>query len=120
MWRYRKIDLSQHSARSDDLVLLNSAGAHGWELVKITTNNTTYLKRETAEEDLPLDEPREERSAQPTLESGVVATVTRGSDVKPKYRDPVTGETWSGRGRMATWLKRKQDAGEVLRKYLVE
>ena len=39
--------------------------------------------------------------------------------MKPKYRDPVTGDTWSGRGRMATWLKRKQDAGEDIEKYLV-
>ncbi len=40
-------------------------------------------------------------------------------EVKPKYRDPATGETWSGRGRMATWLKRKQDAGEDIDDYLV-
>src|SRR5262245_22654163 len=32
--------------------------------------------------------------------------------VKAKYRDPKTKETWSGRGRMAGWLKDKQDAGE--------
>jgi DNA-binding protein H-NS len=48
-----------------------------------------------------------------------VATVARGLEVKPKYRDPATGETWSGRGRMATWLKRKQDAGEDIEKYRV-
>ena len=41
------------------------------------------------------------------------------SRVEPKYRDPATGETWSGRGRMATWLKRKQDAGEDIDDYLV-
>jgi DNA-binding protein H-NS len=39
--------------------------------------------------------------------------------VKPKYRDPVTGDTWSGRGRMASWLKAKQDAGEDIEKYRV-
>src|SRR4029453_10267219 len=38
---------------------------------------------------------------------------------KAKYRDPKTKETWSGRGRMATWLKAKQDAGEKIDKYLV-
>jgi DNA-binding protein H-NS len=39
--------------------------------------------------------------------------------VKVKYRDAKTGETWSGRGRMATWLKSKQGAGEKIEKYLV-
>ena len=43
----------------------------------------------------------------------------RRGAVKAKYRDPKTGETWSGRGRMATWLKTKQDAGERIEKYLV-
>jgi H-NS histone family len=37
--------------------------------------------------------------------------------LKPKYRDRATDETWSGRGRMATWLKDKQDAGEDIEKY---
>jgi DNA-binding protein H-NS len=39
--------------------------------------------------------------------------------VKAKYRDGKTGETWSGRGRMASWLKAKQDAGENIDKYLL-
>jgi DNA-binding protein H-NS len=39
--------------------------------------------------------------------------------VKPKYRDAKTGDTWSGRGRMASWLKGKQDAGEKVEKYLI-
>lgn len=39
--------------------------------------------------------------------------------VKAKYRDPKTNDTWSGRGRMASWLKGKQDAGEKIEKYLV-
>ena len=43
----------------------------------------------------------------------------RTSKVKAKYRDPKTNETWSGRGRMASWLKSKQDAGEKIEKYLI-
>jgi DNA-binding protein H-NS len=43
----------------------------------------------------------------------------RKSKVKAKYRNPKTNETWSGRGRMATWLKSKHDAGEKIEKYLV-
>jgi DNA-binding protein H-NS len=43
----------------------------------------------------------------------------RRDKVKAKYRDSKTGETWSGRGRMASWLKSKQDGGENIEKYLV-
>ena len=43
----------------------------------------------------------------------------RKGKVKAKYRDPKTNETWSGRGRMASWLKSKQDAGEKIEKYLI-
>jgi DNA-binding protein H-NS len=41
------------------------------------------------------------------------------SAVKAKYRDSKTGDTWSGRGRMAGWLKSKQEAGEKIEKYLL-
>jgi DNA-binding protein H-NS len=43
----------------------------------------------------------------------------KATSVKAKYRDTKTGETWSGRGRMASWLKAKQDAGENIEKYLL-
>jgi DNA-binding protein H-NS len=43
----------------------------------------------------------------------------KATSVKIKYRDGKTGETWSGRGRMARWLKAKQDAGENIEKYLI-
>jgi DNA-binding protein H-NS len=43
----------------------------------------------------------------------------RTGKVKAKYRDPKTKESWSGRGRMASWLKAKQDAGEKIEKYFV-
>src|SRR6476620_10644572 len=49
------------------------------------------------------------------------ATVRKGrkGKVKAKYRDSKTGDTWSGRGRMASWLKSKQDGGENIEIYLV-
>ena len=50
--------------------------------------------------------------------NGAVRKARRGK-VKAKYRDSRTGETWSGRGRMASWLKSKQDAGEKIERYLV-
>ncbi len=117
-WEYRKIDLSQQGPRSDELDLLNAAGADGWELVGITSNNIAHLKR-------PLDQ----HAAPPTAYTGTAAPFEghangREKDesphgVKVKYRDAQTNDTWTGRGRMATWLKRKQDAGEDIDDYLV-
>lgn len=118
-WEYRKIDLGQQRPRSDEFELLNAAGADRWELVGITTNNIAYLKR-------PLDE----TPATAAYDGGATTVVQdvnttadeRGAgaqEVEPKYRDRETNETWSGRGRTANWLERKQDAGEDIEKYLV-
>jgi hypothetical protein len=100
---YRRIDLNEVGPRRDELDLLNAAGREGWELVSITMNNVAYLKR--------FDEIGDQRTAprpQPTIaEQGSPA-----QGVKIKYRDPVSEETWTGRGRMAGWLKKKLDAGE--------
>jgi DNA-binding protein H-NS len=54
-----------------------------------------------------------ERPKRPARKSG------RTPSAKAKYRDGRTGETWSGRGRMANWLRAKQEAGENIEKYLV-
>src|SRR5215510_715087 len=101
-WVYRKILLNEHHRREDGIDLLCDAGEHGWELVAITPNNIAYLKREVL--------PRATRE-----EAG-----RRHGDhtpgVKPGTRQ---GVTWFGRRRMATWLKRKQDAGEDIEKYRV-
>ena len=53
------------------------------------------------------------------IPNGAVARKGRKIKVKAKFRDPKTNETWSGRGRMASWLKSKEDAGEKIEKYLV-
>jgi hypothetical protein len=121
-WEYRKIDLNQHRPQGDELDLLNAAGKDGWELVGIASNNIAYLKRELEE----LAPARTAYSgistplARDTNAGGNGARGERAQEVKAKYRDPVTNETWSGRGRMTTWLKRKQEAGEDIDKYLVD
>jgi DNA-binding protein H-NS len=51
--------------------------------------------------------------------NGATPKDARKGKAKVKYRDPKTKETWSGRGRMARWLKSKQDAGEAIEKYLI-
>jgi hypothetical protein len=113
-WEYLKVDLNQHPRRGDELDVLNQVGAEGWELVSITATNLAYLKRRV--EDVVADAPisAERRNGQDVREQSSPA-----HDVAVKFRDATTGETWTGRGRMARWLKAKQDAGEDVEKYRV-
>jgi hypothetical protein len=118
-WEYLKIDLNQRGPREDELDVLNHVGAAGWELVGITATNIAYLKRRV-EEDVVADAansgPRaKSANGQESLEEPSLA-----HEVAVKYRDPATGDRWTGRGRMARWLKVKQDAGEDISNYLVK
>ena len=117
VWKYRKIALNFHGPRGDELDLLNAAGADGWELVGITSHNMAYLKLEVAKVAAAAHAGGGTR-ADHGHPNGYDAGDGR-AEVKVKYRDPVTNETWSGRGRMASWLKRKQEAGEDIEEYLV-
>lgn len=39
--------------------------------------------------------------------------------VRPKYRDPETGETWSGRGSPPGWLRRLEEQGRSREEFAV-
>jgi DNA-binding protein H-NS len=41
-------------------------------------------------------------------------TSRRSGGLPPKYRDPKTGKTWSGRGRRPAWLGKRRE------KFLIE
>jgi hypothetical protein len=117
-WEYLKIDLNQRGPREDELDLLNRAGADGWELVSIGATNIAYLKR-LVDEVNSLDLQNGHQRVPPVSSD---ADEARNSDreIAIKFRDSATGGTWTGRGRMARWLKAKQDAGEDITKYLVK
>jgi len=40
---------------------------------------------------------------------GRKASAAKGSTVAPKYRDPATGATWTGRGKAPTWIRDAAD-----------
>ena len=61
----------------------------------------------------------EGRRPPPTVNGPARTTTGKGRGVRVKYRDPKTGDTWSGRGRMARWLADKVKAGEKADRYLV-
>jgi hypothetical protein len=118
-WEYRKIALNQLSPKTADVDVLNDAGNEGWELVAILPNNIAYLKRQVGESVPEATARGAASSPKDTNTNGNGPTARSGYRAKVKYRDPATNETWSGRGLMASWLKRKQDAGEDIDDYLV-
>jgi hypothetical protein len=116
-WEYTKIALNELPRKNDDIDVLCDAGEDGWELVAILPNNTAYLKRQVDGSISETTAAAEREGVVRREEVSESARPERAYEVKAKYRDPKT--TWSGRGRMATWLKRKQDAGEDIDRYLV-
>jgi DNA-binding protein H-NS len=52
--------------------------------------------------------------------SPTAAPKTRsGSKVAPKYRDPATGQTWTGRGLHPIWLKQALAGGAKLTDFVI-
>lgn len=52
----------------------------------------------------------------PKRSNGKAATgrgAPKGTAVAPKYRDPETGATWSGRGLQPKWLRAAVEAGKT-------
>jgi DNA-binding protein H-NS len=47
------------------------------------------------------------------------ASALKGTKVKPKYRDPKTGQTWSGRGAVASWLAAAIKEGRKLEDFAI-
>ena len=43
----------------------------------------------------------------------------KSGSVKPKYRDPKTGTTWTGRGRMPLWMASSISGGKQKEDYLI-
>jgi DNA-binding protein H-NS len=51
--------------------------------------------------------------------SGRVSAM-KGVKVKPKYRDPKTGDTWAGRGVQPRWLTAALKSGRKLDYFLID
>jgi DNA-binding protein H-NS len=116
-WEYKKLALNEARHDYDEIDVLCDAGDDGWELVAVLPNGIAYLKRELSEGVASSPE-RSSAEAKQTVMVRPPRDVV-ASAAKAKYRDPATGATWSGRGRMATWLKRRVEAGEDIEKFLV-
>ena len=115
-WEYLKIDLNQRGPREDEVDLLNRAGAKDGSSSASARRTSPYLKR-CVEDDRRRR--RDQRTAARTNGQEVREQPSPVHEVAIKFRDPATGDTWTGRGRMARWLKVKEDAGEDVKKYRV-
>lgn len=49
-------------------------------------------------------------SASDVFPAGRAKSAAKGSTVAPKYRDPGTGATWTGRGKAPLWIANKDRA----------
>lgn len=47
------------------------------------------------------------------------AAKSSGAKVAPKYRNPATGDTWSGRGLKPKWLQSAVESGRTLADFLI-
>ena len=43
-------------------------------------------------------------TAQDVFPAGKARSASAGSKVAPKYRNPATGQTWTGRGKAPKWI----------------
>lgn len=53
------------------------------------------------------------------MKSDNVSRSDKRAAVKPKYRDPASGKTWTGRGVMPKWMKAAVDAGRSRDEFLI-
>lgn len=58
-------------------------------------------------------------SGKPGRPAGPKASPAAGRKVAAKYRDPATGQAWSGRGLQPKWLKAALATGKKLEDYAV-
>ncbi|NMM87314.1 histone [Rhodococcus sp. SRB_17] len=49
-------------------------------------------------------------TAQDVFPAARARSSTSGSKVAPKYRDPATGQTWTGRGKAPKWIQNEDRA----------
>lgn len=47
------------------------------------------------------------------------ASVAKGGKVPAKFRNPATGDSWSGRGLQPKWLKAALDAGRKIEEFKI-
>jgi DNA-binding protein H-NS len=55
-----------------------------------------------------------------TSGKGPLAAADKRTTVAPKYQDPISGKTWTGRGKTPAWLAAYLTAGQAKQDYLIK
>lgn len=112
---------------SEILAALKELSLEELERVAAAAEQERQAKREAARKAL-LDEVKARATAlglslesllQVAQQDGQGAKAPRAS-VRPKYRHPDTGETWSGRGSAPAWLRRLEEAGRSRQEFATD
>lgn len=59
-------------------------------------------------------------SSSTTSDGGGRGSRSKGRKVAAKYRNPKTGDTWSGRGGVASWLAQEIKSGKKREDFLID
>lgn len=98
--------------KADDLRRKKAASVIA-SIRKMMADHGLTLKdiEDAPEENMPR---KRGRPAGSRNEASTAAVKSTGPKVPPKYRDPVTGATWSGRARPPAWIKNVKDRSKFL------
>jgi DNA-binding protein H-NS len=107
-----------HMTMSDVLAALKGFSLEELDRVVAAAEQERQAKREAARKAL-LEEMRSKAQALGLSLEGLLQVTQpeeapargRRAPVRPKYRHPGTGETWSGRGSAPAWLRRLEQDG---------
>lgn len=66
-----------------------------------------------------VEDDEDEPDSRPAQDGQVAGGVPQRQRIPAKYRCPMTGSTWSGRGLKPTWLRIALDSGKPLSDFLV-
>lgn len=112
---------SSYYARKELLEQRDALAAQQAELAKLLEEHEaaakataiTSIKVLMAEHGVTADDLGGDKTPRPARVGG------SGAKVAPKYRDPATGNTWSGRGLQPRWLKAAIAAGAELESFRI-
>lgn len=68
---------------------------------------------------LPDEDEEEEEKSRPGQDGQCAGGIPQHQRVLPRYRDKLTGDTWSGRGLKPMWLRKALDNGKQLADFII-
>lgn len=92
-------------------------------MTRITITSPRRRTKPTAQLDLfdrPAQPAHETPPARPALATIPTTWATRGGRHPIRFRDPATGQTWTGRGLRPKWLQARIDEGRQINEFEVK